>query len=329
MRALARTNDGIVAALQGAPGCAGTAIYVDATASQCVAGGVHGEVSPEGVVAVARRTGSTGPVYGPGFSMLSMDRFDIDIVSPHGQPRTVIHDALSPMNLTLTSIAADRTCWCCGRAVGVSSDAAILGSEQSSSRWAGWVRGNGVPALTSGLQFDYAERRQTAGGSMRIAITAGLGARSETTIDGLAERAQELEARGFAGMWLPNAFGFDAITALAAAGRSTTRIEIGTAVVPTFARHPVVMAQQALTAQDALKGRFTLGIGLSHKVMMEDQLGSRTRSRRATCASTCTCWRRCCTAKRPRSKASSIEPTPRSRCPARGPVPLLVAALAT
>jgi F420-dependent oxidoreductase-like protein len=108
---------------------------------------------------------------------------------------------------------------------------------------------------------------------MRIAITAGLGARSESTIDGLAERAQELEARGFAGMWLPNAFGFDAITALATAGRSTTRIEIGTAVVPTFPRHPVVMAQQALTAQDALKGRFTLGIGLSHKVMMEDQLG--------------------------------------------------------
>ncbi len=102
VRALARTNDGIVAALQGAPGCAGTAIYVDATVSQCVAGGVHGEVSPEGVVAVARSTGSTGPVYGPGFSMLSMDRFDIDVVSPHGQPRTVIHDALSPIDLTLT-----------------------------------------------------------------------------------------------------------------------------------------------------------------------------------------------------------------------------------
>jgi F420-dependent oxidoreductase-like protein len=74
-------------------------------------------------------------------------------------------------------------------------------------------------------------------------------------------------------MWLTNSFRFDAITALAAIGPNTSRMELGTAVVPTFPRHPVVMAQQALTAQDALKGRFTLGIGLSHKVMMEDQLG--------------------------------------------------------
>ena len=44
-------------------------------------------------------------------------------------------------------------------------------------------------------------------------------------------------------------------------------------MVPTFPRHPVVMAQQALTAQAALGGRFTLGIGLSHKVMMQDSLG--------------------------------------------------------
>jgi F420-dependent oxidoreductase-like protein len=74
-------------------------------------------------------------------------------------------------------------------------------------------------------------------------------------------------------MWLPNAFGFDAITALAVVGSHVDGIEIGTAVVPTFPRHPVVMAQQALTAQAAAGGRFVLGIGLSHKAMMEDQLG--------------------------------------------------------
>jgi F420-dependent oxidoreductase-like protein len=108
---------------------------------------------------------------------------------------------------------------------------------------------------------------------MKIAITVALGAASERTIEGLAARAGELEAAGFAGMWMPNAFGFDAITALAIAGRDTARIEIGTAVVPTYPRHPVVMAQQALTAQAALGGRFTLGIGLSHRSMMEDQLG--------------------------------------------------------
>jgi alkanesulfonate monooxygenase SsuD/methylene tetrahydromethanopterin reductase-like flavin-dependent oxidoreductase (luciferase family) len=50
-------------------------------------------------------------------------------------------------------------------------------------------------------------------------------------------------------------------------GRETGRIELGTAVVPTYPRHPVVMAQQALTTQAASKGRFTLGIGVSHKMV--------------------------------------------------------------
>jgi 5,10-methylenetetrahydromethanopterin reductase len=116
-----------------------------------------------------------------------------------------------------------------------------------------------------------ADRRQ--GGLVKISVTVGLGARADSTIDGLVARAKQMEALGFHGIWMPTAFGFDAITALAVVGRETPRLEIGTAVVPTFPRHPVVMAQQALTAQACIGGRFTLGIGLSHKVMMEDQLG--------------------------------------------------------
>lgn len=108
---------------------------------------------------------------------------------------------------------------------------------------------------------------------MRIAITAGLGARGEGTGDGLLERARELEAAGFAGIWLPTAFGLDALTAFSALAVATGRIELGTAVVPTFPRHPIVMAQQALTVASFARGRFTLGIGLSHRVMVEDALG--------------------------------------------------------
>lgn len=108
---------------------------------------------------------------------------------------------------------------------------------------------------------------------LKISLTIGLGARGETTVPGLLARAQELEAVGFHGVWMPTAFGFDAITALAVVASHTTRVELGTAVVPTFPRHPVVMAQQAITAQSAAGGRFTLGIGLSHKVMMEDAMG--------------------------------------------------------
>ena len=55
--------------------------------------------------------------------------------------------------------------------------------------------------------------------------------------------------------------------------RKTSRIELGTAVVPTYTRHPIAMAQQALTTQAASKGRFTLGIGVSHKWLIEDKYG--------------------------------------------------------
>ena len=63
------------------------------------------------------------------------------------------------------------------------------------------------------------------------------------------------------------------MTAVALLGQVTDRIEIGTAVVPIQTRHPLIMAQQALTTQVACSGRFTLGIGPSHHWIIADQLG--------------------------------------------------------
>jgi F420-dependent oxidoreductase-like protein len=83
------------------------------------------------------------------------------------------------------------------------------------------------------------------------------------------ELAVESEAQGFCGMWLGSAFGFDPIMALALAGTATSSIELGVAVVPTWPRHPLVMAQQAATAGAACDGRFRLGIGPSHKPVMQ------------------------------------------------------------
>jgi 5,10-methylenetetrahydromethanopterin reductase len=78
---------------------------------------------------------------------------------------------------------------------------------------------------------------------------------------------------GFASAWLPNIFGLDALTALAVAGSQVPGIQLGTAVVPTYPRHPAALAQQALTVATALDGRLTLGIGLSHKIVIEDMYG--------------------------------------------------------
>jgi F420-dependent oxidoreductase-like protein len=82
------------------------------------------------------------------------------------------------------------------------------------------------------------------------------------------ELAAATEAGGFCGMWLGAAFGFDPIMALALAGDATRTIDLGVAVVPTWPRHPVVMAQQAATASAACGGRFRLGIGPSHEPVM-------------------------------------------------------------
>ena len=109
--------------------------------------------------------------------------------------------------------------------------------------------------------------------AMKIGIGIGDIAGSPSDIDGIIAQAKRAEAEGFASGWFANIFGFDAIMLAALCARETTRIELGTAVVPTFPRHPTAMAQQALTAQSMARGRFTLGIGLSHQIVIETMLG--------------------------------------------------------
>ncbi|MCA9831616.1 MAG: TIGR03564 family F420-dependent LLM class oxidoreductase [Dehalococcoidia bacterium] len=94
-----------------------------------------------------------------------------------------------------------------------------------------------------------------------------------TGVSGLVERAVRAEKDGFAGVWLPQVATVDALMVLAIAGQETSTVELGTAVVPTYPRHPTVLASQALTVQDASNNRLALGIGLSHRVAIEDSLG--------------------------------------------------------
>ena len=108
---------------------------------------------------------------------------------------------------------------------------------------------------------------------MRIGIGIGEITGVPGTIDNLVGQAKRAEADGFASGWLANIFGMDAIMAAAVCARETSTIELGTAVVPTFPRHPVAMAQAALSAAAIARGRFSLGIGLSHQVVVEGMLG--------------------------------------------------------
>jgi F420-dependent oxidoreductase-like protein len=93
-------------------------------------------------------------------------------------------------------------------------------------------------------------------------------------LTGLLADGRAAEHAGFTSFWIPQVPGYlDAMTAIALLGQVTDRIEIGTAVVPIQTRHPIAMAQQALTTQLACGGRFALGLGPSHDWIVDGQLG--------------------------------------------------------
>lgn len=105
---------------------------------------------------------------------------------------------------------------------------------------------------------------------MRIGVNGGGGI---NRLEDALEQAREAQRDGFASYWLSQIGGIDALTALAVIGYAVPEIELGTAVVPTYPRHPSILASQALTAQAATGGRLVLGIGPSHKLLVEGMLG--------------------------------------------------------
>jgi F420-dependent oxidoreductase-like protein len=104
---------------------------------------------------------------------------------------------------------------------------------------------------------------------MRISINLG----GDVPVVEHVQQIVDAENAGFEGAWLSNIFGTDPMTIIALAGARTSTIELGTAVVPTYIRHPFALAQEAVTVQAASSGRFVLGIGLSHHVVVENMWG--------------------------------------------------------
>ncbi len=104
---------------------------------------------------------------------------------------------------------------------------------------------------------------------MRIGINASAQMLFGSPLAQVADLAAEAEQQGFHSFWLNQLSGTDAVTALSVVGRDTSSIELGTAVVSTWGRHPEMLAGQALTAQAATGNRLVLGIGLAHKSSVE------------------------------------------------------------
>ncbi len=112
---------------------------------------------------------------------------------------------------------------------------------------------------------------------MRIGVSvpdpSGPDPQGRPPLDQVRDTLRRAADEGFPSAWMNNIFGLDALTALAVAGSQVPGIELGTAVVPTYPRHPAALAQQALTVAAATDGRLTLGVGTSHEIVIRDMFG--------------------------------------------------------
>ena len=110
---------------------------------------------------------------------------------------------------------------------------------------------------------------------MRIGVMIGPErGRYSTKVDRMRADARWAEEAGLSTVWIPQIPDeFDALTAATLVGAETSRIEIGTAVVPVQPRHPIALAQQALSVQTVCGGRLSLGLGVSHHWIIDEMLG--------------------------------------------------------
>ena len=92
-------------------------------------------------------------------------------------------------------------------------------------------------------------------------------------VEDFVAHAARIHRAGLASMWVTQPLDYDALTVLAVVGQAVPDLELGTAVVATYPRHPLVLAAQALTTQSACAGRLVLGIGPSHASIIEGTFG--------------------------------------------------------
>jgi len=114
-----------------------------------------------------------------------------------------------------------------------------------------------------------------ADGNDRLGVRWGYaGGTTLGSVADVADAATYADGSGFDSLWISHAKAVDPIVALACVADVIPNLsEVGTSVVPLYGRHPIGLAQMAMTAQSALGGRFTLGIGAASRTPVENELG--------------------------------------------------------
>jgi F420-dependent oxidoreductase-like protein len=104
---------------------------------------------------------------------------------------------------------------------------------------------------------------------MRIGLTGGA-----SSVDKIVAQAQQAEADGFSSLWYASSVAGDPLVAMAIAGRATSSIELGTAVLQTYPCHPLLQANRVAAVVNALgRAGFVLGLGPSHEPLIRGVLG--------------------------------------------------------
>lgn len=138
---------------------------------------------------------------------------------------------------------------------------------------------------------------------MRISLVAGLN--NKSPVDGAVRDLTQARDGGFARLWMTQMpYDADLLTVLAAALREVPDIEVASGVVPIQNQHPMQLAQRALTLNIIGNGRFTLGIGVTHRTVTEGMWVFPGTGRCAGSTSTSTVCFRCSRARRSTRRAS-------------------------
>ena len=134
----------------------------------------------------------------------------------------------------------------------------------------------------------------------RLGITIGLeGASLQEAID-LCLHAEEL---GYTDVWSAEVGGADGVAALAPVAAQTSKVRLGTAILPVFTRPPALLAMGAATLQNLSGGRFVIGLGTSSPVIVGGWMEVPSTDLLRAYASTSRCSERLCPAKRSPIKA--------------------------
>jgi len=162
-------------------------------------------------------------------------------------------------------------------------------------------------------------------------MTIGVALSVQHRIDPTVQLAREAHEAGLRSAWFGQTFGYDSPSLAAIVGREVPGLHVGTAALPVFGRHPLLVASQARTAQAATGGRYHLGLALGTKLLTETGFGIPYERPIAR-------LREFLTALRPLVETGSADfhgelltattPLPATVPGAEPPVPILVAAMA-